>query len=273
MTDSSSAEAERTIARRALASLDLTSLNLDDTPERIDALCDKALSPGPGIDVRPAAVCVYPKFAAQAAARLAGSGVKVAVVVNFPGGDSSVGTVIDETVGALRDGADEIDVVFPYRAYLDGRRDEASHLVRMVSHACREHDEPATLKVILETGALAERAAIMAAGLDAVDAGAAFLKTSTGKLEPGATPEAVEALLEVIVDVRHRDGRSIGLKVSGGVRTVADARLYLDLADDYLAPEEATPENFRFGASGLLNDIVHVLTDGAASGGQSTTGY
>jgi deoxyribose-phosphate aldolase len=219
-------------------------------------------------------VCVYPRFAAQCRRRLDGTAVAVAVVVNFPGGDLTVGTVIDEVEGALRDGAQEIDVVLPYRAYLEGRRDEAVHLVRMVSHACRERDEPATLKVILETGALGDRSVITAASLDAVEAGAMFLKTSTGKLEPGATPEAVEATLEVIADVRQMDGRSIGLKVSGGVRTVADATLYLALADRYLAPDEAGPSNFRFGASGLLTDIVRVLTGGAEPGSPAArTGY
>lgn len=252
-------EPRQTHARRALACLDLTSLNDDDTAERIDALCDRALAPVLGLGLRPAAVCVFPRFAAQAVARLAGSGVKVAVVVNFPSGDGTVGAVVAETREALADGVDEIDVVVPYRAYLAGRRDEATTLLGAVSHVCRERDEPALMKVILETGVLADHHTIVAAGMDAVDAGAQFLKTSTGKVEPGATPAAVDALLEVIVARRHQDGATIGLKVSGGVRTVDDAAVYLDLADDRLAPDEATPANFRFGASGLLDDIAEVL--------------
>ncbi len=260
VTELAPAERQRWYAERALACLDYTSLNLDDTPDRIDRLCDRALSPGTGIDRRPTAVCVYPAFTAQAARRLAGSGIKVAIVTNFPSGDLTDAMVIEEVVGALRDGADEIDVVLPYRAYLAGRREEAMSLVRLVSHACRERDQPALLKVILETGALMERTVIMAAGLDAVEAGAMFLKTSTGKLDPGATPEAADALLEVVAGVRQREGRSIGVKISGGVRTVADAARYLAMADEALSPIDVGPANFRFGASGLLDDIVRVLT-------------
>ena len=255
----------RNTALVALACLDLTSLNEDDTPARIDALCDRALDPVPGLDVRPAAVCVMARFAAQAAGRVAGSGVAVAVVANFPGGDAGVGAVIDEVEAALADGADEIDVVFPYRAFLAGRADAAGHLIAMVSHACKEREHPALLKVILETGAIAARAAITAAALCAVDAGADFLKTSTGKLTPGATPQAAEALLEVIADVRHREGRSLGLKVSGGVRTVADAALYLGLAEEHLAPEPVGPANLRIGASGLLDGIVAILAPRAGA--------
>jgi deoxyribose-phosphate aldolase len=253
--------------------LDLTSLNLDDTPERIDALCDKALAPGPGIAIRPAAVCVYPSFAGQCAARLRDSGIAVAVVVNFPGGDASIADVLAETKAALRDGANEIDVVLPYRDYLAGHREHAVDLVRAVSHVCREWDDPALLKVILETGALTDPEVITAAALDAVEAGAAFLKTSTGKLEPGATPEAAAALLEVAANVYELESRRIGVKVSGGVRTVADAALYLALADDAFAPDEAEPSNFRFGASGLLNDIVRVLTGAAGDHAPDRSGY
>jgi deoxyribose-phosphate aldolase len=250
----------RAAAARALACLDLTSLNDDDTAERIDKLIGRARSPGTGIDGHPAALCVYPRFVAQVSRGVDGTPIKVAAVANFPLGTASVGAVIDEVESALLDGADEIDVVLPFRQYLAGDADGATHLVRMVSRVCNDREEPALLKVILETGVLRDRAAIAAAALDAIDAGADFVKTSTGKLEPGATPDAVEALLEVIADVRQRDGRQIGLKVSGGVRTVDDAASYLALADDYLTPDEANPANFRFGASGLLDDIVRVLT-------------
>jgi deoxyribose-phosphate aldolase len=245
-------------ARRALACLDLTSLNLDDTPERIDALCDRALSPAPGIDLHPAAVCIYPKFVAQARARVHGSGIAVAAVANFPLGTGTLDEVIAEVEQTLADGADEIDVVFPFRAYLAGDHLTAGELVRRVSAACRAGDAPATLKVILETGVLHEPATIKAAAAVAVANGADFLKTSTGKLEPAATPEAAAALLEVIA-AGQREGQLIGLKVAGGVKTVADATIYLEMADRILQPNGAEPSNFRFGASGLLNDIVRVL--------------
>jgi deoxyribose-phosphate aldolase len=257
MSDLSAASRARQ-ASRALACLDLTSLNLDDTPERIDALCDRALSPAPGIDVHPAAVCIYPRFVAQASDRLRSSGIAVAAVANFPLGTAPLDEVLDEVGRALADGADEIDVVFPFRSYLASDHAAGADLVAAVSAACRAHIRPAKLKVILETGVLHDQAVIKAAAAVAVANGADFLKTSTGKLEPAATPEAAAALLEVI-DHAQRNGQRIGLKVAGGVKTVAEAAGYLDMADRHLQPNGAEPANFRFGASGLLNDIVRVL--------------
>jgi deoxyribose-phosphate aldolase len=245
-------------AARALSCLDLTSLNLDDTPERINELCGRALVPAPGIEIHPAAVCIYPRFIRQAQARLAGSGIAVAVVANFPLGTAAIGDVVAEVEQSLTDGADEIDVVFPFRAYLAGDDAIATELVSQVSAMCHRGDRPAILKVILETGVLEDASVIKDAARIAVANGADFLKTSTGKLEPAATPAAVEALLEVILEARA-DGRRIGLKVAGGVKSVAEAATYLDLADRYLEPDEAMPTNFRFGASGLLNDIITVL--------------
>jgi deoxyribose-phosphate aldolase len=242
-------------AARALACLDLTSLNLDDTPQRIDALCDRALLPAPGIDIHPAAVCIYPRFVSQARARVHDAGIAVAAVANFPLGTASADVVVDEVEQALADGADEIDVVFPFRAYLAGDREAAAKLVQRVSAVCHQ-GHSALLKVILETGVLHEASTIKDAARIAVANGADFLKTSTGKLEPAATPESAQALLEVIVAARGE--RQLGLKVAGGVKTVVEAAAYLDLADRYL-PDPAAPSNFRFGASGLLNDIVAVL--------------
>ena len=256
MSDSTDADRRR-YAARALACLDLTSLNLDDTAERIDALCDRALSPAPGIAVHPAAVCIYRQFVSQACARLVDTDIRVAAVANFPLGTSPVDEVIEEVGQALEDGAHEIDVVLPFRAYLAGDSDSAGELIHLVGTLCHARTVPATLKVILETGVLKERATIKSAALLAVANGADFLKTSTGKLDPAATPESAAALLDVITEA-SADGKSIGLKVAGGVKTVDDAATYLDLADRSL-PGGANPGNFRFGASGLLNDLVRVL--------------
>jgi len=247
----------RRYAERALACLDLTSLNLDYTPERIDALCDRALTPAPGIDIQPAAVCIYRQFVAQARSRLAGTDIRVAAVANFPLGTGAAGDVIDEVEQALADGAHEIDVVLPFRAFLAGDVESSGQLVERVSTACHARPVPATLKVILETGVLHEAATIKSAARLAIANGADFVKTSTGKLDPAATPEAARALLEVIAESRA-DGRPIGLKVAGGVKTVDDAAAYLELADKTL-PGGADPGNFRFGASGLLNDLVRAL--------------
>jgi deoxyribose-phosphate aldolase len=251
-------------ASRALASLDLTSLNDDDTDERIDALCDRALDGRFGS--RPAAVCVYPRFAHRAAARLAGSGIHVAVVVNFPEGTSSVDAVCTETIDAIGAGTDEIDLVFPYRAFLEGRLDDAMSMVRAIELVCHDRAEPLPLKVILETGALADPSMIQGAAMAAVMSGADFLKTSTGKIPEGATPDAVIPLLEVIAQANTRGMGPIGLKVSGGVRTVEDAERYLTLADRYIGEPEVGPHNFRFGASGLYDDIVRVLSGRTPAG-------
>jgi deoxyribose-phosphate aldolase len=256
-------------AARALSCLDLTSLNPDDTPERIDALCARALLPAPGIELHPAAVCIYPRFVAQAHARLRGTGIFVAAVANFPLGTAPIRDVVAEVEAALVDGADEIDVVFPFRAYLDGDHSGPAELVHRIAVLCHRK-RSAVLKVILETGVLNDPAIIKSAARVAISNGADFLKTSTGKLEPAATPEAARALLEVIVDVRT-DHHEVGLKVAGGVKTVAEASTYLDLADRCLAPERAVPSNFRFGASGLLNDIVAVL--GSAHDAPLSTEY
>jgi deoxyribose-phosphate aldolase len=254
----------RRAAERALACLDLTSLNLDDTPERIDALCERAVMPAVGIDIHPAAVCIYPKFVAQARSRVNSHGIAVAAVANFPLGTSTLDEVIAEVEQALADGADEIDVVFPFRAYLAGDHLSAGELVQRVSSVCHDGRRPARLKVILETGVLQDASTIKAAAAVAVANGADFLKTSTGKLEPAATPEAAMALLEVIA-AAQREGQQIGLKVAGGVKTVADAATYLEMADRILQPNGAEPANFRFGASGLLNDIVNVLGNAPAA--------
>jgi len=254
MSDSIDSDRQR-YAARALACLDLTSLNLDDTREVIDTLCDRALSPAPGVEVRPAAVCVYGRFVAQCSTRLGDSGIKVAAVANFPLGTAAPDDVIAEAEQALLDGADEIDVVLPFRAYVAGDTAQAGELIDRVASVCHSRSRPAVLKVILETGVLNDESTIKSAARLAVANGADFLKTSTGKLEPAATPEAAAALLDVIAET---SSRPIGLKVAGGVKSVDDAARYLDLADRTF-PGGAVPTNFRFGASGLLNDLVRVL--------------
>jgi deoxyribose-phosphate aldolase len=233
-------------ARRALPLVDLTSLNDDDTPARIAALCEQAVTPKGNV----AAVCVYAPFVKQCVEALRGTGVRVATVANFPAGGLDVAAVRAEIEAELADGADEIDVVLPYRAYAEGEREDALETI----HAAREVTGRTTLKVILETGRLETAELIRAAGSDALAAGADFLKTSTGKLQPGATLEAAHALLEVI----RAAGRG-GMKASGGVRTAEDAGRYLELADEELGPEWATPETFRFGASSLLGDLLAAL--------------
>jgi deoxyribose-phosphate aldolase len=236
------------VARRILALIDLTSLNSTDTEESVAALAALA-STAVG---RVAAVCIWARFIAVARARLKGTGVSVAVVANFPDGSSDVGAAADETAAAVANGADEIDVVLPYQALLAGDDATAVALVR----ACREACGPnALLKVILETGQLDSAEHIRRASELAIEGGAQFLKTSTGKTQPGATLSAASVMLDAIGSARAR-GLTVGLKVSGGVGTIAAARAYLDLYEMRFGAGSATPATFRIGASSLLKPVL-----------------
>ncbi len=177
-------------ARRALALLDLTDLGDQCNEASVLQLCEKAAD-GP---VKTAAVCIWPQLIKTAKHRLEGTGVQVATVVNFPAGGTNVTRVADETAEALSDGADEIDLVLPYKALIEGAEDIAHDMVREVKAAC----EGRLLKVILETGALPGPAAIRRASDIAIAAGADFIKTSTGKIAAAATPEAARIMLEAI---------------------------------------------------------------------------
>ncbi|MCP5027625.1 MAG: deoxyribose-phosphate aldolase [Actinomycetia bacterium] len=229
------------VASRALPLVDLTSLNDDDTPERIDKLCDDALAAGV------AAVCVFGPFVARCRGRLAGSDIEIATVVNFPQGGAEIAPVVDEVVAAVENGADEIDTVIPLDAAESGDVATIEALVAAVVEAA----DGRPVKAILETGRLGDRQVIEAAGWAAVAGGARFLKTSTGKIDVGASLEAAEAILSVIASTEDR----VGLKVSGGVRTTEDAGAYLAVADQILGPDWVSPATFRFGASGLLVDL------------------
>ena len=248
----------KAVARRALGLLDLTDLSETCTPEDIDRLCARAVTPYGAV----AAVCLYPRFVAQARRLLAGTGVRIATVVNFPAGGEDTGAVVAETERAVADGADEIDHVLAYRAFAAGRAGFAETQLLRVKAACG----PARLKVILETGELADPGLVRAAAELAFGAGADFLKTSTGKVTVNATPGAARILLEVIAASGRRD---VGFKPAGGIKTVADAALYLGLADDILGPGWAGPETFRFGASSLADALIAAIEgrDGPASAG------
>ena len=248
----------KAVAARLLPCLDLTSLNDDDTPETIAVLCRRATTPFGKV----AAVCVWPRFVAQAHELLRDTGVRVATVVNFPAGIAGPAEVAAETHRAIEAGADEVDLVFPYVAFLAGQRQLATAMVQAIRNA---GGAERCLKVILETGRLVRPDIIAAAARDAIDAGADFLKTSTGKVDPGATPDAVDILLTAIRDHRRAVGRTVGLKAAGGIRTVAQAKVYVDLADRIMGSDYVRPATFRIGASGLLDDILAVL------GGAPTT--
>lgn len=244
-------------ARRCLPLIDLTSLGERDTPADIARLCVKARTRFGDV----AAVCVYPEHVHGARLALAGSGVRVATVVNFPDGANDAGRAERETLRAIAAGADEIDVVFPWRAFLAGDAVDGALLLRR----CRQAAAGATLKVILETGELKDPALIRAAADIALAEGADFVKTSTGKVPVNATPEAARVLLEA---VRDAGGRA-GVKVAGGVRQASEAAIYLALADSLSGVDAVTPARFRFGASALLDDVLRVL---ASDGGNGVPG-
>ncbi len=236
----------------ALACLDLTSLNDADTEADVEALCARADGP----NGRVAAVCVWPRFVALARGSLP-SGIAVAAVANFPDGSADVERALRDTRTIVDAGAQEVDVVLPFARLQAGDERAVATLLAAVRAAC----PGLALKVILETGVLgmADGGALIArAARLSLDAGADFLKTSTGKTPVSATPAAATVMLETIAADARAAGRA-GFKASGGIRTVADAAVYVALVERLLGAVALTPRRFRFGASGLLNDIEAVL--------------
>ena len=249
-------------ARQAVGLLDLTSLETTDTEEAISALCDRALTRvGPV-----AAVCVYPRFVGVARNRLQDTGVRIATVVNFPAGDGDLAQVVADAAAAVAAGADEIDMVFPWRAWRQGQRSEALGVLLRVRQEVRSQ----VLKVILETGQFGAPEEIRDMASAVVAAGADFLKTSTGKTTPAATPEAVRVLLEVAAGALA-EGRRIGVKPAGGIRRCEDAVALLELADEIMGKDWLSPEVFRLGASSLLDALLLAL--GAGEGGWNRSAY
>ncbi len=245
---------EAATAQRALRCLDLTDLTDNCSEPAIDKLCAKALDPRGPV----AAVCIWPQYVSSARDALKGSSVRIATVVNFPAGGEDVDRVVDDTNEALGDGANEIDLVLPYRALMRGDLDKAAEMAAAVRDVV---DQGRLLKVILETGQLADAGQIETASRLAIEAGADFIKTSTGKTATSATPEAAEIMLNVI----KTSGRNVGLKPSGGIRTLADAKLYLDLADRIMGPGWATPKTFRIGASSVYDALIAAIEGRASS--------
>lgn len=246
-------------ARRAIPLVDLTSLKGNETTAEIEALCRRAVAHGT------AAVCVYRKHLPVARPLLDGTGVRLAVVANFPDGGDDITEAAEETAASIAAGADEVDIVAPLDAIQDGDIGLVGELVA----ACRMAAGPTTtLKLILETGVLEDPSLITAAARAAVMAGIDFLKTSTGKVEAGATLEAAALLLAVSQEA----GGRVGVKAAGGIRTTADAAIYMRLADEIMGAGWVAPTTFRFGASALLDDLLRVA--GKAEGAEAATdGY
>lgn len=241
-------------ASHGIELMDLTTLNLDDTEQVVTDLCRKAVSAGG----KTAAVCIYPQFIPSAKAKLQelqASDILVATVTNFPHGNADVEQAIAETKNAVALGADEVDVVFPYRAFLAGDHQVGFDLVTGCKAAC---GEKVTLKVILETGEIKSPELIKQASLIAIDAGADFIKTSTGKVPVNATLEAAEQMLLAILET----GASCGFKAAGGVKNAQDVADYLNLTRSILSDEWISAKSFRFGASSLLGNLLNTLGKG-----------
>jgi deoxyribose-phosphate aldolase len=236
-------------ARIALACLDLTSLNDSDREADIVRLAERAAA-APG---RVAALCVWPRLVRVARAH-APRGVAVAAVANFPDGGSDIGAALRDTGEIVQGGAQEIDLVLPWRALAAGDDAACAALLRAVRRA----GEGLCLKVILESGELATPALVARASQLALAEGADFLKTSTGKTPCGATPEAAQVMLQAIAADPQAAARA-GFKASGGVRSVADAAVYIDLVERALGAGALVPARFRIGASALLADIEALL--------------
>ncbi len=251
-------------SRQALQLMDLTSLNEDDTPEAIIALCHQAHTAAGNT----AAICIYPRFIPLARKTLQSLGlddVTIATVTNFPAGGDDIDIAVAETRAAVAYGADEVDVVFPYRALMAGNETVGAELVKRCKEACGDN---ALLKVIIETGELKDEALIRRASEIAIDAGADFIKTSTGKVPVNATPESARIMLEVI---RDSGKTNVGFKPAGGIKTAEDAAVHLELADTIMGPEWVDRNHYRFGASSLLGNLLIDL--GLKEGTASKEGY
>ena len=239
----------------AIRMVDLTTLEGADTPGKARAICAKAMRPDPGDPAVPpvAAVCVYPDLVGVCRAELAGSGVAVASVATaFPSGRASLAVKLADVADAVAAGADEVDMVIDRGAFLAGRYGQVFQEVRQVREACGS----APLKVILETGELATLDNVSRASWLAMLAGADFIKTSTGKVTPAATPPVTLVMLAAVRDYAQVTGRRVGVKVAGGVRTAKEAIRYLVLVRETAGPDWLTPARFRIGASSLLNDLL-----------------
>ncbi len=239
----------------AIRMVDLTTLEGADTPGKVRDLCVKARRPDPADPGVPpvAAVCVYPDLVRAARAGVEGTQIAVASVATaFPSGRASLAVKLADVADATAAGADEVDMVIDRGAFLAGRYGQVYEEIRAVREACgRAH-----LKVILETGELATLDNVARASWLAMLAGADFIKTSTGKVSPAATPAVTHVMLAAVRDFADAAGRRVGVKVAGGVRTAKDAIRYLVLVRETAGEEWLTPGLFRIGASSLLNDLL-----------------
>ena len=248
----------------AVSMMDLTTLEGADTSGKLQCLCQKAISPMPHPSLCPpcAAVCVYPNLVGEAKTLLSGSGVRVAsVATSFPSGQVPLEMRLDEVRYAVSEGADEIDMVIARGAFLGGDLNRVAREIKSVHKACGK----AHLKVIFETGEIGAYDKIRLASDIAMQNGAHFIKTSTGKISRAASLPVSLVMLEGIRDYFYETGVKIGMKPAGGIRTAKEALQYLVMVKETLGDDWLTPRLFRFGASSLLTDVtlqIAKLADG-----------
>ena len=248
-------ESKLSALKLAMSMMDLTTLEAKDTPGKVKQLCTKAMFPHSGLEGIPsvAAVCVYANLVRVAKEALKGSNVKVAAVATaFPSGMSSRKVKLEETKWAVNEGADEIDMVISRGHFLSGEYNFVFDEIAAVKEACGQ----AHLKVILETGELSTLDNVRKASDIAMYAGADFIKTSTGKIQPAATLPVTLVMLEAIRDYYYETGIKIGMKPAGGIATAKLAIQYLVVLRETLGNDWLTPDLFRFGASSLANDLL-----------------
>lgn len=241
--------------KMALSMVDLTTLEGMDTEGKVKQLCQKAITPHAELPDLPsvAAVCVYPNMVKVAKERLKGTDINVASVATaFPSGMSTLEDKLEETQRAVSDGADEVDMVISRGEFLKGNYEFVYDEIVATKKACGE----AHLKVILETGELQTLENVRKASDLAMYAGADFIKTSTGKIQPAATQPVTLVMLEAIRDYYYETGRMVGMKPAGGIRKAKQAIQYLVLVKETLGAQWLTPQYFRFGASSLTNDLL-----------------
>lgn len=241
----------------AMSMIDLTTLEGKDTPGKVQVLCSKAAHPATNVDIpRVAAVCVYPNQIPVAKRALAGTKIHIAAVATgFPSGQFPLELKLEDVKSAVQMGADEIDMVIDRGAFLSGNHKKVAREIELVKEACGK----AHLKVILETGELETYDNVWKASWLAMECGADFIKTSTGKAAVNATLPVTLVMLEAIRDYWYQTGRMVGMKPAGGIRTSKDAMKYLVLVKETLGDAWLTPEWFRFGASTLANDLLMQL--------------
>lgn len=249
------------IFREALGLIDLTSLHAQDTPSSIHSMVEKVngfQKKYPDYPL-PASICVFPNFAGTIKSSLKVPDVDITVVGGcFPASQSPLPVKILECVTAVEDGADEVDIVLALNAFLDGDKAAAKHEIMEIGKAVRAVRKSVILKVILETGALSPEQ-IRDASFLAMEAGADFIKTSTGKMQPAATPEAARIMCNCIKEFYGKTGKMVGFKPAGGISSAEDVLIYYDIVSQILGQDWLNNKWFRIGASSLANNLLSAL--------------